>query len=186
MPERYIFQDPDTQHIYKALTKEDLFRQIVNYRVQNRLSPIDALDLVLESYWCSLPENLGRCRIVRLQRSWEKVKRGGIVLLKNLLMGPNALVPQLEAERRAAICADCPQNVFPDKGPFNQWADDIALKFVGKRQVSINDDLGNCAVCTCVLRVKVFTRGPFELTRTEFVQLPSFCWQRDDPKITKA
>ena len=174
-PAKYVFRDPDDGHSYAAHTKEQLFRQILGYREQNRLPPIDALDAVLENYWCSLPENCGACEPVPLKRGWIEYLKGGVALVEDIFFGEANIVDVGDAEARAKICVDCPENVFPDKGFFMIWADNIALAARGDRHTNQDDLLGNCAVCTCPLRAKIWHKQA-TFSTTEAEKAPEHCW----------
>ena len=90
----------------------------------------------------------------------------------------DSFASQKEADRRAAICAVCPHNVFPDRGNFIRWADHMAVVSVGDRKSKHHDELGNCAVCTCPLRAKVFYTGKNTLTEEQKIEMRKVnCWQ---------
>lgn len=171
------FRDPDTGHIYKAQTLTELYKVIVLYRQQNNLEPIELLRETVENYLCGLPENTNKCQPVELHRSVMTYIKGGVHLAKNLIFRRYAV--QSVAEERAKQCETCKFNVFPDKGAFIQFADNLAIMQVGERKTSNYDKLGNCEVCTCSLRSKVFFAGVLEpFTDEEVVKLKSVrCWQ---------
>lgn len=177
-PSRYIFKDPDTKRKFEAPNKKELIQHIQSYREQNRLKPIQALEAVLENYWCSLPENAGKCETLPLKRGWFQYLKGGVSLLENIFMGEKNMVSQEEADIRSEICSECPHNVFPDKGPFVKWSDEIAGAATGGRQSSKHNLLGNCEICSCPLRAKVFHKHP-KPSREEKEKMPSFCWQKN-------
>lgn len=178
-PKRYVFKDPDTGFKFRAANKKDLIKHIVAYRAQNELEPIDRLTDVLENYWCSLPENTGACEPNRhIPRSMHQYVKGGVGLLMNLFYGEKNIVPQEEADRRADVCLGCPYNKFPDKNAFERWADDLAQKSVGDHRSKHHEQLGNCEVCSCNMRAKVFFGGKIELTEEELEKMEEVnCWQ---------
>lgn len=171
------FRDPDTGHIYKAQTLTELYKNIVMYRLQNKLEPIELLRETVETYLCSLPENANKCQGVEMQRSVMTYVKGGVQLFKNLVFRKYA--SQAVAEQRAQQCEKCEFNVFPDKKHFMKFADNLAIMQVGERKTSNADKLGNCEVCTCVLKSKVFFAGKLDkFTDEEVVKLKSVkCWQ---------
>lgn len=173
----YEFVDPDTGYKYSAETMGKLVSQINMYRLNNGLAPIEAVGDVVENYLCGLGVNSGRCKDVELNRSWVQYIKGGIALLKNMAF--KKFCSDMEAEVRAAQCVKCEYNVFPDKGPFMDWADEIAVKQVGEKRVSVHNELGNCAACSCPLRAKVFIGGPvgpFNAEELEKMRKVN-CWQ---------
>lgn len=177
-PYRYIFPDPDTGHIHRGRSREELIKWIVRYREQNRLPEIEGLIEVLENYWCSLPENVGKCTKLKLRRGWASYMKGGVALLKNYFLGEKNMVDQATADARGAICETCPQNIFPDKGPFIAWSDEIAEMTTGGRKAANHDKLGNCGVCSCPLRAKVFMKHPKPFTAKEQKLAPDICWMK--------
>lgn len=179
-PVEYKFKDPNTGYIYKASDKVELLQRIVSYRRQNELEPIDGLDYVVDNYLCGCPENFGSCQDNQLERHLMGYIRGGIALLKNMLY--KKYVSQDVAEARAKICVTCPLNVFPDKKGFLKWSDEMAEAAVGDRRTSLHEKLGNCEVCTCVLKSKVFFGEPITLPKDEYDKLPNYCWQKIEGK----
>ena len=176
-PAKYVFKDPDTEREFIALSKNSLMDRITVYRAQNNLEPIEQLSFVLENYWCSLPENYGKCVPVgTLQRGLLGYVKGGIALLKNIIY--SSYVTQEEAEKRAAICVQCPYNIFPDKDGFIKWADEIAYHSIGGRKTSLDDKLGNCEICTCVNKAKVHLGGEIVNSAEINNKFPDFCWQK--------
>lgn len=172
------FIDPDTNYKYIAPNKKELIQLIVGYRSQNKLDPIPSLDVVLESYLCTLPCNTGKCKPYgKLTRGLMAYMKGGIALVANLWY--DNTVSQKEADRRSSVCFSCPLNVFPDRGPFVQWSDNIAEASIGKKKSEYHDDLGNCAACSCPLRAKVWYPGPVDLNPGEETLMRSVknCWQ---------
>lgn len=181
-PRRFVFQDPDTGYTYKALTHASLIEQILSYRKQNKLPQLEALNVVLENYWCGLVENTGKCTEVKLKRGWLTTLKGGVAVLENVFFGEDNMVQQSTAESRAAICVTCPKNIFPDKGPFVKWCDSVAEAMVGDRKTPMDAKLGSCEVCSCVIRAKVHYGGNMKLSEDEIKQLPDFCWMHEENK----
>jgi len=174
----FQFKDPDTAFTYHSHNLTELYRRIILYRQQNNLEMIEELPQVVENYLCGLPENVGKCQEnIELDRKFTAYVKGGVSLLKNMLFGLYA--KREVAEKRALQCVSCPNNVFPDKGAFLKWSDDIAIAQVGERKVTVHEQLGSCKVCSCPLRSKVFFEGkiaPFP--EEELVELKKVsCWQ---------
>lgn len=175
-PKSYQFKDPDTGYLFNAPNIHSLYNHIISYRVQNNLPLLEGLPEVVENYLCHLPENKGGCMPrEKLKRGWLTTLRGGVTLLENLWY--KKTVSQEKADERAAICIQCPHNIFPDKGAFIAWADEIAEASVGDKRSKYHDELGNCEICSCPLRPKVFFEGKITLPEDQVARLPDFCWQ---------
>lgn len=176
----FRFQDPDTGFKFEAEDFRSLIRHIKEYRKQNELDPLPMLELVVESYLCKQPENMGGCMPanVKLKRSFFTTIKGGIAILQNLLY--SKMVSQEVADARSRICKTCPLNIFPDKGPFIQWSDRLAEASTDGRRSIHHSDLGNCAGCTCCLKAKVWYAGTITLKEEERTKMKAAnpnCWQ---------
>jgi hypothetical protein len=172
------FTDPDTGYLSVADTRENLIKSIVSYRANNRLPPIENLKLVLENYLAGLPENEGETAPLQLRRGFLTTLKGGVVLLEWVLF-PTELTASMEvASARAAQCVICKFNEFPNKSHFMQWCDNVAKSCVGKLRTEQHAKLGNCMMCTCVLKAKVFYNGDPKLSE-EQRSLAAIvnCWQ---------
>lgn len=131
---------------------------------------------MLENYWCSLPENAHKCKSVPLRRGWFQTLKGGIALFENLAY-KKMVSPQV-AEERAKICIACPHNIFPDKGAFIEWSDKIAEASTGGLTTPLSGELGNCEVCSCPLRAKIFYGGKITVTAEQREKMQKVnCWQ---------
>lgn len=181
-PEKFSWQDPDTNRMFHAPSKRELVDRILAYRRQNNLEEIEHLPAVLENYWCGLAENFGKCEPVKLERGFLAYKQGAMTLLKNMVY--QSFVPQIVADKRAEQCSMCKYNVFPDKEGFVAWSDKIAeASTLGKRAAK-HEDLGNCDVCTCPLRSKVFMGGSIPLEKEWLPKMREVnCWQLKVGKI---
>lgn len=175
------FKDPDTGYLYKASNRGLLLSNIISYRIQNNLEPLEELNTIVDNYLCHLPENKGKCKHLKYHRNFFAYIKGGIALLMNLYYGEKNMVLVQEADRRAEICLACPHNIFPDKDMFVKWADEIAFASVGSRRSTHHDKLGNCEVCSCPIRAKVFWSGKNKLDATQVSQMRKVaCWQLDN------
>jgi hypothetical protein len=183
-PKVFRFPDPDKRgKVYEGVSYEDLYRKIRGYRSQNELPEIPYLETVVENYLCRLPEHIGSCRPrPPLKRGLIPTIKGGIALITNLMY--SKFVPQDVADARSEVCLSCPKNVFPDKGKFIQWSDDLALQSIGERKSKHHAELGNCEVCSCPMRCKVWYTGPFKFPKKQLEEFPDFCWQKKEANNT--
>ncbi len=176
-PQVHEFKDPDTGFHYRGKDALSLHKQIIQYRANNDLEPLEALPAVVENYLCLQPVNAGRCQEnTELKRNlWQSFK-GGVVLLHNMLY--KKFASQTQADARAQICITCPKNVFPEnKSVYIATADKIAEASTLGRKSKYHNELGNCIVCSCPLRCKVFYGEKITLTPEEKSEMPDFCWQ---------
>lgn len=172
------FVDPDSGYAYAADDKASLIKSIVSYRANNQLPPIENLNLVLENYLAGLPENEGETEPKQLSRGFLASIKGGVCLLEWVLFPKEHTASAEEAEKRAEQCASCKFNEFPDKNHFIAWCDNIAKACVGKLRTSYHDKLGNCMVCSCVLKSKVFYKGDPKLNEEQRARAATVnCWQ---------
>lgn len=173
----FKFKDPDTAYMHKGKDLPDLCKNIVNYRAQNLLEPIEQLVAVVENYLCGLPDNCNKCKHMELHRSFYTTIKAGLILIKKKIF--KEYVSQDVADTRATQCVSCPFNSFPDKDAFVKWSDDNAIEMIGARKSKLHDELGNCAACGCPLRAKVFLGGKFPKFKLHEVALMKTvkCWQ---------
>lgn len=175
-PRRISWIDPDTGRKFIAKTRAELTQKIVTYRAQNELEPIENLNLVLENYWCNLPENKHLCNEATLERGWMTYLKGGLVLVKTMLF--DSYVDQNEADLRSSICAKCEYNQKPQKNNIDTWVDAVVEHQIGDLRSKHHDELHNCAVCSCVLKSKVWSGESASHDDEENKQLPNHCWAK--------
>lgn len=177
-PDRYYFKDPDTGHGFRAYKKEDIIKQIVSYRAQNELEPLQYLSVVIDAYMCSLPGYRDQCEPAEpFSRDVFGYIKGGISLLKNMFYGKKNMVDQRVANTRAQQCVTCKFNVFPDRGAFLAWSDSVAEASTRGRKSTHYSKLGNCAVCSCPLKAKVWYKGGEKFSEEEILKFKEVnCW----------
>lgn len=163
--------------MFEEASKPALIDRITTYRKVNNLEPIEHLSFVLESYWCGLPENAGNCESIKeLPRGLLGYIRGGIAYLTT--MAYKSMVGQEEADKRSEQCASCKYNFFPDRKGFVRWSDEIAESSTLGRKSKKHDELGNCALCSCPLRAKVFYNGTVKIEESWKAGMQEVgCWQ---------
>lgn len=177
-PKRFAFKDPDTGKMYEAPNEIELVKQIIQYRVNNNLEPIEQLQAIIQHYLCSLPENDGKCEDVKLKRGFVPSIKGGILLLTNYMY--DAFATQAVADARSDICASCPLNQDTEKDLLTKTGDFIAINMVGDRKSRNHDKLYTCMGCGCPLKGKVFYQGKVSLTEEQLGKMSdanSNCWQ---------
>lgn len=90
------------------------------------------------------------------------------------------LVPQEEAERKAAICATCPRNGAESltlcSGCWTARFVKDAAESLSTRHTSLDHRLRTCELCECRLTLKVHVRA--EDMQEKGVEWPPWCWMR--------
>jgi hypothetical protein len=121
--------------------------------------PVDPnLSLTMQEWWCRevSAENCSEPNNPNMKDTVAMAERF-LRTAKAFVFSGAAKVPQEEAERRAAICAECPMNIT---GNFctscfmrNMVASTVAM--VSGWKTSKDDKLKACGVCSCDLKIKV-------------------------------
>lgn len=175
-PAQFVFKDPDSGTVFKEDSKKLLIDRIRAYRFQNGYEEIEFLGDVLENYWCSLPENVGRCQNRLLERGLLPSLKAGLVLIKNYVYG--SYVSAKESARRASICIQCPHNILSEDKGLIAWQDSIAYHSLKDHKTPFDKKLGTCEVCSCPLKAKVHLGGNLGLKEEVRKKLPDYCWQK--------
>lgn len=178
-PKSFYFPNPENNFRIQGRDLQDLVAKVRLYRLQNEFPELEFLEAVIEHYLCGRPENIGACEDRGpLKRGLIATIKGAVVVLQNLMY--NSFASQEVADARSEACVRCPHNVFPDKGPFIKWSDNLAENSVGDRKSKNHDLLGNCEICSCPLRCKVFFNGKIQLKQEELNAMPDYCWQKKE------
>ena len=155
----YKFTDPDDGFSYNLPYKtfEELENHVVRYRAQNGYPRIEAFRAVWESYICeNNPSMFAKCCDVTevVKRSFEQYFSGAKAFVRMLVK--KSFVDQMTADRRAAQCVSCTQNVKNIGHSHGQFYSNLFIKKqVGDRKTRFDDKLFTCNICTCILKGKV-------------------------------
>ena len=136
---------------------------------------------------CRRVQNLGGRRAISFAAAQSFLNTMASWLVRTA-KGEAAVVSEQEANRRAAICVTCPNNVHSFGGSCGSCADRIMRALahvVGKRSTPYDHNLGACAICSCSLAAAVHVPlepqqvGLDEGLRIEFRAIP-WCWKREN------
>lgn len=169
---------PDTGSLLDALR--------ASYRANGYTAPFDLLARV-EAYACAqVPDQctgsepaaptLGALGHITYHMVAHGTKR---------LLGIDERVSAEQAERRAAVCVTCTENV-PRTDCTNcnlQTLRDLVNKIVGGRKTPHDESLHVCRACLCELKSKVWlplARLEAMSTVAEREHLPAHCWMRTE------
>ena len=106
----------------------------------------------------------------------------GTRVIVDWLTSGGAPVEQVEADRRAAICINCPKNVpgsWYTVAPAEIIRSTLSARTDLKLATPHDDKLQSCDVCKCLMRLKVWTPLHFIKDRTPaevMAEFPSNCW----------
>jgi len=153
------FVDPDTKFEYNKeyKTVEELEAHVKEHRDQNKLPPIEDFRQVWENWICYEFEMDAKCCPVAedIKRSFEQYAAGAKAYVRRLL-SKEKFVKQDVAEKRAATCVDCNQNLANIGHRMSQFYTDRFMRHqVGNRFTSLDKQLYTCKICTCLIRSKV-------------------------------
>ena len=100
---------------------------------------------------------------------------------------PEPLVDISEAERRAAICAGCPNNLSFSKpcGGICPELETVVRAIVGSARTSKDAELRQCAVCSCFLGVAVFVKTELQVNGLTQEQKQQFLYAHEQVKCWK-
>lgn len=129
------------------------------------------------------PSQYAAGAIAKMLVWWEESPVHGLLRGK-FNRGEDPFVPAEEANRRAAICADCEEGnrVPTGKGWFRNWTDNKMLDSVMGRETDYHDRLGVCKICGgCELRAAV--HWPADILRKvtpemDAAKYPDHCWKK--------
>ena len=112
---------------------------------------------------------------------WKQSPIAGLLKGK-ITRGEPVFVDQAEANRRAALCVNCPHNVTPaSKGWAQKWTDGKMLDAVEGRMTAHHDRLAVCQVCSCELRAAVWWLPDILVASMKGkrfpLKFPAFCWK---------
>lgn len=86
------------------------------------------------------------------------------------------VVSEEESERRAAICAACPQNIKVEGCTSCFRLLQKIKSVIGERTTSKDDELNQCGVCACDLQTKIHLPKHVGQVDKYDDSLPSHCW----------
>lgn len=173
----YITQEG---HAIRAQSLSELTRVTARYLQMNHRDVPDNLSELIEDQICN-----------RLPKWWCSGKPARVVISKAMIMsGFNLMVnlwkargrvrvPQAEAERRAEICATCPENrdhamCIPCHGLYS-----IVYAFFRNCRTTLDQHLRICGVCGCINAAQVHVTGDLlaKLNERDPHTYPPVCWK---------
>ena len=186
-PGEFRYQQPETGFKVQTRSWSQMLQQVHSHRVANFGCDIEAgwqarleHDYCLQNsldgtQWCSDEKYSAPDESRPLH--WSDIQRFLFSMIQ-WVAGGRKLVEQDEAERRAAICATCPNNVDLHVAcPSCVKLDALIAETKGDRATSLDASLRNCEVCRCFLPTKVWY--PTEAIAKKGLSFPEWCWSKD-------
>jgi hypothetical protein len=181
----YKWTDPTGFTVGPCRNWDHFMGQVKERKIQIGESVGAEWEMDLQDYVCRQNSNIPCQDKTRPERhlNWSDFEEFFYVLCRAVARGVT-LVPQEEAERRAAICAGCPMN--QSLGGFCSACTDILgrfVKLVSGHTTSQDASLHNCAVCSCRLVAAVHV--PLEVqrddrfTKADFTDRNPACWKAE-------
>ncbi len=108
----------------------------------------------------------------------------GTAVVLDWLRSGGAPVAQGLANKRASICAECPENVpgsWFTTAPAQLIKDTLEARKDLKLETPHDDKLKSCSICKCLNRLKVWCPLEHILARTKpevMAEFPNWCWVR--------
>jgi hypothetical protein len=179
----------DTNTVIQAGSIHELKRRVRQHMIANKLEIPRDLDaevedgacLNLESgrdHWC---RERGSEALTSMSRERPKWRASEILRFLRTIWDWGTMkgfhfVPMEEAERRAAICANCPMNTQVSGCLGCTGVAALIRRIQGTHKTSRDRELHACNVCGCELKVKVLV--PDDVIDNRGLEYPEWCWQR--------
>ncbi len=186
----YVLDEPTKALVGRGTTFVALVKSCSEWRRANSVpigigfeSEVEAAVCEKYSVECdddSVPQKPRRGRL-----TLATVLRGTKVLLAFKMAG-SPYVDHAEAERRASICAACPQNIEYAKpcGGNCGGLKEVVTAIVGGHKTSFDSKLKACGICQCInsahiwMPLEILSKGITDGQRVQFSAVQN-CWKKD-------
>lgn len=182
-PGGWKYLQAETNHWMGGVTFQSLVMKVAAHRGNNGIVSENLAADVEDQICQRMDPKDQRKRCVTGKRlpshvSWHEVE-AFLKTTGQFLVGGGVPVPQEEAERRAAICADCPLNIPMGGCSACKVTVDVFRGTILKRATSVDAKLKNCGVCKCENHAQVHI--PIEALRAGTGDLDyspnPLCWK---------
>lgn len=188
-PTGYVFEveHEGEKFVFQASTKTDLLRQLRVWHSRKEVPwPGESeMEARVEDFICRLTPPgfcVGGDRPKVPFLSVPAIRDASKLMLNRVIRGTKTLVPPEEAERRARICANCPQNLHGicTSCAGNEFHDIFQWLIRRGRRTEFDQVLDTCYTCGCLLQAKVHVSLD-ELAKLEKHSYPENCWLHGTP-----
>lgn len=182
-PGGYTYTQEETNVTMNANSWEGLLDQVAKHRRSNNLPvPFNLSDIVAKQLCERQPEACVK-REIKHNPNSKLDLNVALRFTRTLMSAGLKRVDQQEADRRAEICASCPDNIEPQGcTPCRASVIKRVINLtVGDRQTTYDSELKSCKYCGCFNKAQVWF--PLEslqktITDAENQALPEHCWKK--------
>lgn len=195
-PGRWTYKDPATGEPFDGGSLDGTIKLVVKHRAGNRLAR-QSYEEIDEDVQAQICQRIGPqwCQHMKdgvwgfAEINLDRIKSGTKSLLswaRSALKGEDPYVDEVEANRRAAICAKCFCNE-PLRGCYGCGLGDtlrtLLVETKGERFTAYDDRLHACKICGCAnaaqvwVRADILSKGVSDHQRECYTEVPD-CWKR--------
>jgi len=180
------YRQPESGFMIEADSWIELVKSVRKHRVANGYPIPITLEADIEEGVCELcpsicVESTGK-DIVPERVTWGQVVSFTSIMIESLAKGwPK--VGQEEADRRASICATCPDNVRAEgcTGCSSKQINSLVGVVAGSSSTKHDSNLESCRHCGCLNRAQIWF--PLDILKNHMdsrvaEKLPSSCWKK--------
>lgn len=158
----------------------DLVKNCQKLTVANNKIPSVNFPKEVETALCDrVPVSCVPCTTIKQSVGFAAIVRWVRAMYQFAVNGKFELVTQEEAERRAEICARCPQQVSTSGCWGCKGIAGMLPAIAGARKTSFDTNLKACGVCGCYNAVAVHL--PTNVQGGEDLEFPEWCWKKTTP-----
>lgn len=197
-PGGWRWVQPESGRVFQHYSRDAFYKEIQAHRLGNGYEITPTWREEIEDQLCRDHPEWGRQICKRTQplgprkpisfAALQSFLNVIVAWIQNFAAGRDPFVDQAEADRRAAICTNCEFNA--NLGFSCGACADIVFRALsgilgGTRSTPYDEHLGGCSICSCALKVAVWTplevqqRGLNEELREEFKMVP-WCWKKEN------
>lgn len=182
-PGGWRYEQPETGVVVQAMSLQELEAKVKIHRKSNDLATGDPVADIHAWICAKYPDRCKRPPVVEktsfglgdvvafLKAAAEATKKGG-----------TAFVTPEEAERRAAVCIQCPLNKHIPGCYGCKSIADFVFQTIGSRRSKWQGSLFQCGVCGCSNEAKVWLdKSIIQQTQAKDYVFPEWCWLSSTP-----
>jgi hypothetical protein len=180
-PGGWTYTQPETGAVFRAMSWSRLLKLVRIHREANKLDTTPGWEERFESEICMERPELGNDR-PRVKNGGAKVPGWSAILRFTKTMWEWSKSGKLEkpeeSERRAAICAMCPENQYVGGCYGCTGVIRYTAEVLLDRTTSHDSSLNVCVACGCYLKLKVHVPNDvLDVAEEGSITYPDHCWR---------